>query len=300
MEQLVDNRRGIKRIVVGQETSDGAGVRLTRVIGGPQLPQFDPFLLLDHFVSDDPNDYIGGFPPHPHRGFETVTYVVQGEIEHRDSAGNLGVIGPGDVQWMTAGDGIIHSEMPSARIQTEGGMGHGLQVWVNLPSTLRRTAPNYQALPHDRLAMVEGEGWAAEVVAGTVLGVEGPAKTHTPVGYARVTVQPGASLRIPIAGGQSQEALEEINRLLKAGEVVCLFPEGAISRSGQLGEFKTGFERSVEGVDGIILPFYLRGLWGSRFSRSSEKLRQIRNTRLRNEVIVAFGAPLPWRARPPR
>ncbi|MEJ2694106.1 MAG: acyl-[ACP]--phospholipid O-acyltransferase, partial [Candidatus Thiodiazotropha sp.] len=104
---------------------------------------------------------------------------------------------------------------------------------------------------------------------------------------------------IPIAGGQSQEALEEINRLLKAGEVVCLFPEGAISRSGQLGEFKTGFERTVEGVDGIILPFYLRGLWGSRFSRSSEKLRQIRTTRLRTEVIVAFGAPLPMESRAP-
>ena len=183
-------------------TSDGAGVRLLRSIGvgGRRL---DPFLMLDEFGTDNPDDYIAGFPPHPHRGFETVTYVVQGEVEHRDSAGNHGIVGPGDVQWMTAGDGIVHSEMPSTRIQTEGGIVHGLQLWVNLPASLRRTAPSYQALPAGDLAKASGDGWIAHVVAGSMLGASGPARTHTPVGYARVTVQPGATVRIPAPTGHT-------------------------------------------------------------------------------------------------
>ncbi|MCL4146815.1 UNVERIFIED_CONTAM: hypothetical protein GTU68_002166 [Idotea baltica] len=150
----------------------------------------------------EPGEAVGA-PAHPHRGFETVTYILQGEVEHHDSAGNHGIIGPGDVQWMTAGDGIVHSEMPSTRIQTEGGTGHGIQLWVNLPASLRRTPPKYQALPAPDLTSVAGEGWNAEIVAGEILGGRGPAETHTPVGFARLAVQPGTTLNIPVAAGHT-------------------------------------------------------------------------------------------------
>ncbi|MEL7156542.1 MAG: pirin family protein [Actinomycetota bacterium] len=192
------------RLVASSRTIEGGGFEVYRPFPSATLDVLDPFLLLDEMapVHHEPGQAIGA-PAHPHRGFETVTYVVQGEVEHRDSAGNHGLIGPGDVQWMTAGDGIVHSEMPSERIQTEGGVGQGLQVWVNLPSSHRRTTPRYQALPNDELTAVAGAGWNAEVVAGSMLGVDGPAKTHTPITYARVTIQPGTSLRIPIADGHT-------------------------------------------------------------------------------------------------
>lgn len=163
MEQLVQSNRSIKRIVVGQETSDGAGVRLTRVIGGPQLPQFDPFLLLDHFVSDNPGDYIGGFPPHPHRGFETVTYLLAGKVEHRDNAGHTGILETGGVQWMTAGRGVIHSEMP----QQEDGLLSGFQLWVNLPASRKMIDPRYQEFDSQAIPLEErDDGARVRVVAG--------------------------------------------------------------------------------------------------------------------------------------
>ena len=198
------NSRRVERIVSARSTLEGGGFEVYRPFPTPDADWFDPFLLLDEMAPNyqEPGEVVGA-PPHPHRGFETVTYVLQGEVEHEDSAGNHGLIGPGDVQWMTAGDGIIHSEMPSARVQTEGGIGHGLQLWVNLPAALRRTAPTYQALPADKLASAAGDGWTAEVVAGSMLGVEGPATTRTPVGYARVTIQPGASLSIPVELGHT-------------------------------------------------------------------------------------------------
>jgi redox-sensitive bicupin YhaK (pirin superfamily) len=163
MEQLVHSRRGIKRIVTGQETSDGAGVRLTRVMGGPQLPQLDPFLLLDHFVSDDPDDYVGGFPPHPHRGFETVTYLLAGQVEHRDNAGHSGLLQTGGVQWMTAGKGVIHSEMPQQR----DGLLCGFQLWVNLPSSHKMAEPRYQEFDSGAIALESrDDGIEVRVVAG--------------------------------------------------------------------------------------------------------------------------------------
>ena len=126
----------------GVPASDGAGVRLTRIIGGPKLDLLDPFLLLDCFESDRPEDYIGGFPSHPHRGFETVTYLLAGRMRHKDNAGNEGVIEPGGVQWMTAGRGIVHSEMP----EQENGLLMGFQLWVNLRARDKGAAPGYQAI----------------------------------------------------------------------------------------------------------------------------------------------------------
>ncbi|MEW8200657.1 MAG: pirin family protein [Candidatus Thiodiazotropha endolucinida] len=190
MEQLVNNRRGIKQVVVGQETSDGAGVRLTRVIGGPQLPQFDPFLLLDHFVSDDPDDYIGGFPPHPHRGFETVTYLLAGQVEHRDNAGHTGLLETGGVQWMTAGRGVIHSEMP----QQQNGLLSGFQLWVNLPAGEKMIDPRYQEFDRQAIPLeARSDGVEVRVVAGqTSRQTRGPvSELVTPALFYDITLPVG-------------------------------------------------------------------------------------------------------------
>ena len=165
------SRRGIRRKFVGMPTSDGAGVRMTRVIATPQLDHFDPFLLLDEFRSDDPDDYIAGFPDHPHRGFETVTYMLAGLMKHGDNQGNTGILRPGSVQWMTAGRGIVHSEMP----QQEDGLMWGFQLWVNLPAQDKMCAPRYQEMPAEAVPEVElGPAARARVIAGELGGVTGP------------------------------------------------------------------------------------------------------------------------------
>jgi redox-sensitive bicupin YhaK (pirin superfamily) len=147
-----------------QPASDGDGVRMTRIIGTPELNMLDPFLLLDAFGSDSPQDYIGGFPSHPHRGFETVTYLLAGRMRHKDNAGNEGVIEPGGVQWMTAGRGIVHSEMP----EQENGLLKGFQLWVNLPARAKMTAPGYQEYPPTGVPLEQREdGTQVRVVAGT-------------------------------------------------------------------------------------------------------------------------------------
>lgn len=154
----------IKNIYQGLPASDGDGVKLTRIIGSHQLPDLDPFLLLDHFGSDQANDYIGGFPSHPHRGFETVTYMLKGKMRHQDSVGNNGVIEDGGIQWMTAGSGIIHSEMPE---QTSGLLS-GFQLWVNLPSDAKMTAPKYQENTANEIpSEVHENGVKLKVIAGT-------------------------------------------------------------------------------------------------------------------------------------
>ena len=163
--------RRVGRVVPGQDTSDGAGVRLRRSLGGSQLNQLDPFLLLDEFKSDDSNDYIAGFPDHPHRGFETVTYMLAGVMQHKDSRGNEGELTGGGVQWMTAGRGIIHSEMPR---QTDGLMW-GFQLWVNLPASDKMREPRYQDIAADDVPeVVTGDGGRLRVVAGEAEGVSGP------------------------------------------------------------------------------------------------------------------------------
>jgi len=158
------NAREVRQVIRGMAAADGDGVKLTRLIGSPLLEQLDPFLLLDAFGSDSPQDYIGGFPAHPHRGFETVTYMLAGSMRHADSAGNAGVIEAGGVQWMTAGKGIIHSEMP----QQSHGLLAGFQLWVNLPSTHKMTPPTYQERTAAEIPVeTRADGSQLKVIAGT-------------------------------------------------------------------------------------------------------------------------------------
>jgi len=158
------NTREIVFTTPGVPATDGDGVRMTRVIGSQELNMLDPFLLLDAFESDQPQDYIGGFPSHPHRGFETVTYLLAGRMRHKDNAGNEGVIEPGGVQWMTAGKGIIHSEMP----EQENGLLMGFQLWVNLPARAKMSEPGYQEYPPSETPLeVRDNGIQVRVIAGT-------------------------------------------------------------------------------------------------------------------------------------
>ncbi len=165
--------RGIADVFTGMPTTDGAGVSLTRVIGQPRLRNLDPFLMLDRFHSDDPNAYIAGFPDHPHRGFETVTIMLDGRMRHRDHKGNSGLILGGGSQWMTAGRGIVHSEMP----EQEGGLMSGFQLWINLPAREKMRAPEYQDLQPDALTDLSfGRGINARLIAGTVDNERGPVR----------------------------------------------------------------------------------------------------------------------------
>ena len=161
----------VARKLRGRPASDGAGVKLTRVIGSPDLDMLDPFLLLDEFGTDKAEDYLAGFPSHPHRGFETVTYMLDGRMRHKDNHGNEGLLVPGSVQWMTAGRGVVHSEMPE---QHEGRM-RGFQLWVNLPARNKMDAPQYQEFAPEKIPVVQaGEGVSVKVIAGEVDGVHGP------------------------------------------------------------------------------------------------------------------------------
>ncbi len=165
------NKRKLQQVVTGVATTDGAGVELVRVIGQPALMDLDPFLLLDAFRSDNPDDYIAGFPPHPHRGFETVTYLLNGRMRHKDNAGNEGVIEAGGVQWMTAGKGIVHSEMP----EQQDGLLEGFQLWINLPGSHKMVEPSYQEHDQSQIPVEERPATRIRVISGeTSKGTTGP------------------------------------------------------------------------------------------------------------------------------
>lgn len=184
-----DTPARIARTVRGRPTSDGAGVRLTRVIGGPDLPDLDPFLLLDEFGTDRAEDYIAGFPSHPHRGFETVTYMLDGRMRHKDNHGNEGLLTPGSVQWMTAGRGLVHSEMP----EQESGRMRGFQLWVNLPARDKMTEPKYQEFASERIPVATpAPGVTVKVIAGNVGEVAGPiVQPATDPLYLDIALAPG-------------------------------------------------------------------------------------------------------------
>ncbi|WP_372012687.1 pirin family protein [Pseudoxanthomonas sp. 10H] len=191
----------IIRKVRGQAASDGAGVRLTRVIGGAGLPELDPFLLLDEFGTDKAEDYIAGFPSHPHRGFETVTYMLDGRMRHKDNHGNEGLLTPGSVQWMTAGRGLVHSEMP----EQESGRMRGFQLWVNLPAREKMTEPRYQEFAPDRIPVAHpAAGVEVKVIAGRVGDTVGPiVQPATDPLYLDIALQPGVAWRHDLPDGHN-------------------------------------------------------------------------------------------------
>jgi redox-sensitive bicupin YhaK (pirin superfamily) len=189
--------RPVKRLIKSKPTLEGAGVHLRRAFGFGNTSEFDPFLLLDDFRNERPEDYLAGFPWHPHRGIETVTYVLAGTVEHGDSMGNRGAIAAGDVQWMTAGSGIIHQEMPKG--DGDGRM-HGFQLWANLPASLKMTAPRYQEVKSPEIPLVtDDDGTAARIVCGTFWGKKGPVDgiATDPV-YIDVTVPAGKRKTLPV------------------------------------------------------------------------------------------------------
>ena len=193
--------RSVVRVVRGTPTSDGAGVKLTRVIGQPQLPDLDPFLMLDEFGTENPDDYVAGFPEHPHRGFETVTYMLDGRMRHRDNHGHEGVLVPGGVQWMTAGRGIVHSEMPE---QQEGRM-RGFQLWINLPAREKMSAPKYQEFGPETIPVATpAPGVRVKVIAGAVGEVRGPiVQPATDPLYLDVELAPGARFSQTLPAGDA-------------------------------------------------------------------------------------------------
>lgn len=206
MTQTVTNERvtrgrGVERLVNGQPTTDGAGVKINRVLTQPLQRRLDPFLMLDAFGSDKPGDYIAGFPEHPHRGFETITYMLTGSMRHKDSAGNEGLITDGGVQWMTAGRGVAHSEMPE---QTDGLM-EGFQLWLNLPSSDKMMEPWYRDIPAgDIPRFTTGSGAQVQVIAGVTHGVAGAVQRQgTEPLYLDVTLPANASFELRLPPGHN-------------------------------------------------------------------------------------------------
>ena len=201
MEPSDTSPRRVVRMAQGMPASDGAGVKLLRVIGQPALPDLDPFLMLDEFGSDDPKAYLAGFPDHPHRGFETVTYMLAGRMRHRDNKGNEGLLTPGAVQWMTAARGLVHSEMP----EQEDGLMQGFQLWVNLPAKDKMGEPRYQDIGPEHIPVVQpAPGVIAKIIAGTLAGQRGPVDTGAtqPV-YLDLRLDAGASIDLPLPDGHN-------------------------------------------------------------------------------------------------
>lgn len=225
--------RHITRRIRGTDTSDGAGVKLKRIIGQPALDMLDPFLLLDEFRSDQAGDYIAGFPEHPHRGFETVTYMLAGHMQHQDNHGNRGDLSPGSVQWMTAGRGILHSEMP----QQEDGLMWGFQLWVNLPAKDKMTAPRYQDIAPARIPVVHpADGVEVKLIAGKLAGATGPVEgiATSPV-YLDVSLQPGAELSLDLPVGHHGFAyVFEGESALVGGEPLQRSELGVLSEGDRL------------------------------------------------------------------
>jgi redox-sensitive bicupin YhaK (pirin superfamily) len=229
MEVLVKNIRKIKKVFKGRPTLEGAGVRLKRVFGNSHVPQLDPFLLLDDFHSDEPGDYIRGFPWHPHRGIETITYILDGTVEHGDSMKNSGIIFPGDVQWMTAGSGIIHQEMPKGN---KHGMLWGFQLWANLPASHKMMDPRYRGISKEDIPeTVLRSGAKVKIISGMVNGVRGPVRDIiTNPEYLDVT--------LPVHS--------EFSREIKRGYTAFAY---VVHGEGYFDECQNPFEHDVEGLN---------------------------------------------------
>jgi hypothetical protein len=223
----------------GMPTQDGAGVKLTRLIGTPQLQDVDPFLMLDTFRSDNPDDYIAGFPEHPHRGFETLSYMIKGSIAHADNHGGKGLVTDGGVQWMTAGRGVAHSEMPA---QT-GGQLFGFQLWINLPAAEKMRDPWYADIPASAIPSFDVDGATVKLIAGEWSGHKGPAPERTTQPFiADVTLAANASAGIPVPQAHAgfayvfEGALEVAGQTIPAGEIGVLSDgSGLLAGAGSQG-----------------------------------------------------------------
>jgi hypothetical protein len=193
--------REVERLVTGASVSDGAGVKLLRVLTPDLQRRLDPFLLLDEFRSDNPDDYLAGFPDHPHRGFETVTYMLAGRMRHRDNAGHEGLLAAGGVQWMTAGRGIVHSELP----EQEQGLMHGFQLWINLPAREKMTEPGYRDIPAEAIPhTTTDEGVTIRIIAGSIAGIGGAVRREaTEPLYLDLEMPAGSAYEAPIPGGHN-------------------------------------------------------------------------------------------------
>jgi quercetin 2,3-dioxygenase len=244
--------RDVLRVLDSERVMEGAGMPVRRSFPTPATEDIDPFLLLDHLgpMQFAPGQ-AKGFPDHPHRGFETVTYILEGAVEHRDSQGNHGVIGPGDVQWMTAGSGLVHSEMPGSTIREKGGRLQGFQLWVNLPQSAKMTLPRYQEIPAARLPAAEtpSKDVQVKVIAGESLGKHAAIETRTPIMYLHFTLQPGARVEqlIPAAYNAFAYVIDG------SGTVG---PKGTPAGEGQLAVFaKDGESVRLANPAGAKAPF---------------------------------------------
>ena len=238
--------RTIEEVIQAQSASDGDGVKLKRVFGGPNLARFDPFLMLDEFGSDEPSDYIGGFPPHPNRGFENITYMLNGNMEHRDHMNNIGKLGPGDVQWMKAGSGVVHSEMP----QQEEWLMRGFQLWLNLPAAEKMTPATYNDLKADVIPRYDLPDAEIKAIAGE-LAVNGePIKgavtgLSTDPSYLDITFKKASKLAIDVPAGynamvyiyEGEASIGDQDFLLRKTNLVRLSKEGELVINGA-GETK--------------------------------------------------------------
>jgi quercetin 2,3-dioxygenase len=222
--------RPVARLARGMPASDGAGVKLNRVIGTPTLPAVDPFLMLDEFRSDDAADYIAGFPDHPHRGFETVTYMLAGRMRHRDNKGHEGLLEAGSVQWMTAGRGIVHSEMP----EQEDGLMQGFQLWVNLPAKDKMTAPRYQEIPPKEIPVAELPGGVrVKVIAGALDATRGPIEgTAIEPVLLDVALPAGGRFALPLPSGHNV-FLYVFEGTASVGGAATAVPRGSIAVLGE-------------------------------------------------------------------
>lgn len=237
--------RTVKRVTTAHRQYEGGGFPVRRPLPSQGLEMVDPFLLLDEMGPVDwaPGAAIGA-PDHPHRGFETVTYLLAGEVAHADSQGGRGLLGPGDVQWMTAGSGVVHSELPSERVMRQGGRAHGFQVWVNLPAASKLVAPRYQEVPSERMPTASAGGATVKVIAGEALGVSAVVDTHTPLLFQHWSLTPGARVTQPIPAGfnalayvfSGDATLGEPGQLVYDGQLAVLGPGDSLTMAGEAPE----------------------------------------------------------------
>ncbi len=251
----IDSVRPVVEVVTSEKTLEGGGFPVRRPFPTARLLQVDPFLLLDHLgpVQWGPGQGIGA-PDHPHRGFETVTYLLSGEMQHKDSAGHSGKLGPGDVQWMTAGAGVVHSELPSDAFMQNGGAMHGFQIWVNLPARDKMIKPRYQDIPAARIpeALSADGKVRVRVVAGEALGRSAVIETRTPIVYLHFTVQPGGEILQPVPDNYNALAYV-IRGELRAGENGRRVHEGQMARFGGGNSVRLAVDGETAGPADLLL-----------------------------------------------